>query len=98
MASKDTYCEVSNPTWHLQPFLDSCKVSQYVGLSYDEIIAAKEKKKKLGSLIADSSIVASEQTYSYTPKIKSALLNYSETMNGRLMTTATTRGIMTTMA
>lgn len=93
MASKDTYCEVSNPTWHLQPFLDSCKVSQYVGLSYDEIIAAKEKKKKLGS-----SIVASEQTYSYTPKIKSALLNYSETMNGRLMTTATTRGIMTTMA
>lgn len=45
-----SYCDVNNPTRHMEPMLESCKVGEYSYRMYDDLVIEEvegKKKKKI---------------------------------------------------
>ena len=40
-----SYCDVVNPTKHLEPNLESCKVGLYEWRMYDEVVSSSDEKE-----------------------------------------------------
>ena len=38
-----SYCDVTNPTRHLEPMLESCKVGEYSWRMYDDIVRSGDE-------------------------------------------------------
>ena len=41
-----SYCDVTNPTWHMEPALESCKVGDYSWRMYDDVVSSAYNCKK----------------------------------------------------
>ena len=74
-----SYCDVANPTRHLEPMLESCKVGNYSWRMYDEVVNS-----------ARDGVVSAQEKQMTAPApagVQSAMLQYGA--RGAAVTTMT---------